>query len=120
MYCPKCGYELICGCKACKTKIPKNHLPEIWDSTGEFISCPNCNLTKHANWWEELSIDIVQDKYNSLTEALKAIEEDELKNEIVQKIDKININNSFIEILKDPNSEEKANTRNFKKWLYGD
>jgi glycosylphosphatidylinositol transamidase (GPIT) subunit GPI8 len=26
----------------------------------------------------------------------------------------------FLELLNDPDTEEKANTKNFKKWLYGD
>ena len=57
MYCPKCGYKMICGCENCKDQLPEGRKPQKWFKD-EFIQCPNCELTMPVDWWEKLDYDI--------------------------------------------------------------
>ncbi len=57
MFCPKCGQEQFCPCKACKP-THKKKLVWKWDKEGWLISCGRCGLTAYAGWWEDLSFDI--------------------------------------------------------------
>lgn len=58
MFCPNCGYEQKCGCKACKKNFPTDLKTEIWTPDGNGISCANCGFTMSADWWERLDYDI--------------------------------------------------------------
>lgn len=56
MYCPRCGYPQYCGCDACKNKVPDGFKAQIYE--GCIITCPSCGLSKHEDWWLNLSIAI--------------------------------------------------------------
>ena len=72
MFCPKCGYQLFCGCENCKDKLPENHKSEIWED--DMLVCPNCNFKKNIDWWEKIDYDIAVGNFNNLTEMVEANE----------------------------------------------
>jgi len=58
--CPKCRRQqyYICGSPTCnKCVLPKGKKAQIWDETGEFISCPYCGFTAYAGYWEDRGIE---------------------------------------------------------------
>ena len=52
MKCPKCGWEIICGCSNCR---PRLHYTELLHCGIEFPDdsemCPNCNFRAHLDFW---------------------------------------------------------------------
>lgn len=61
MYCPSCGYKQLCPCNSCENIRRKSNYcyNSPWRNTEyDGISCFNCGLTRHIDWWAELSIEI--------------------------------------------------------------
>ena len=58
-HCPNCGVEQLCPCSACK---PRNYGKAVWvwSEDGNFIICAGCGMKASADWWSELSMDIVR------------------------------------------------------------
>jgi DNA-directed RNA polymerase subunit RPC12/RpoP len=60
--CPECGYPQFCPCPTCGPHVPEGYKPWIWDETGEFVSCAQCGLKAHVDWWMDVEWDYFKDK----------------------------------------------------------
>ena len=64
MHCPRCGYPMYCGCKACYDDVPDGYKPsvdrevETPGGTACFEACARCGFEMPCEWWESLSHDI--------------------------------------------------------------
>lgn len=59
MHCPRCGHHQVCPCEVCHGyafKNDKDYEPWIW--LEDDIKCSKCGLTRHVDWWTQLTSEI--------------------------------------------------------------
>jgi len=54
MYCPNCGCDMNCPCRACRI-IHGNEVVWKWISDNGPIECGECGFTMPAEDWEQLT-----------------------------------------------------------------
>lgn len=54
--CPRCGYPIYCGCKACSPKRKHGELPMISREDIDGEQCPICGFAQSMDGWLDIEL----------------------------------------------------------------